>query len=280
MKFIETFWNKDAYKREVKEGKTKGIVNVLIASIISIALSFCFFLINFYQTTGSLNFLSLYDDFTSQIVKGYPSDLNINIKDGILTTNKKELTKIGEIPKSESENIYQYEDIDSYITIDENKEVGLKELEESKSLFFVGKDGLIAYKNNGQTQGLNFNKVGNLDININVIDEIIGEVRGYVLPFVAIIGFIIFILGMLGIFVFNIIWNLLLSLIIKSTSLIKKGLDFDIVYKIINNVSVPAIIIGSIVTSFGVSFPFLETIIVVLSLYLIYKNKENKESSN
>lgn len=174
------FSTKEFYKtiKDKKVGSAVGIIAVL-SLVIGIVAS-----VNFYVRYG-LNLKNEIDGFLqTNIVSEFPNDLKITNVSGVLNSNLNPVTLGGQselLDKPvDGTASYNYDrGISSVLTIDTTKEATMRNLEESGSAIFIGSDGMIAVKSNGQVQAAQSRDFPDFVVDKTVINEVANKIYSY-----------------------------------------------------------------------------------------------------
>ncbi len=267
MKFVHTFFNKKAYREDKSQGI--GILNLFWASGISMCIYFIIAISVYISAFGTISPQDLYVKYSDLAISEIPSDLKLIFKNGYISQNTKGVVNIGKINKTDSSNYYNYE---YWVQIDDSKVASLESYNDSKAIVFIGNDGMVAQKSRtGQIQIMPASRFGDMEVDKTKVNSISHSFADMVWKIVILGAIFIFIFGVVGIFVGNLIWNLLLAALVMATGMIKKSQPYSDSLRYVNHAAVPAIIITSIF-----NFTFFYTILVIGTLYLTFRFK-NKE---
>ena len=264
MKFIHTFFNKKAYLELGENSKSMGIAHLFYASTISISIYFIIAIITYISAFGLIGPRDLYVKYSDMAMTEIPSDLKLTFKDGHISQNIKGAINIGKINEKDISKFNSYE---NWIQVDDSKVASLENYTNSKAVVFVGNDGIAINKNNG-IQIMPASKFGNMEVDKTRLDSLSHLFADMIWKIVTVSAIFIFIFGVVAIFVVSLLWNLLLAAIVMATGIVKKHQSYRESLIYVNHAAVPAVIITSII-----NFIFFYTIIVIGTLYLIFRSK-------
>lgn len=235
------------------------------------AFGYFFLLILLLSAFQSLFLLKpIFIDLPNQIsglvkstVSNYPSELEVKIENGKVSSNVKEPFFIL-IPDSK----------DNLVVIDTKTPYSAQKFNEYNTITWVGRDTLF-YQGNTEDEirTMEMSKVGNLTINRSFVSDMADKIT----PWIKWIGPIIFIFALLGLylsFTFRLIYLLFLALLIMFVArLSTKKLTYLESYK----TGIYAITLGMIVDAIIIStrnitnfpgFPFMSTLITLGVVYI------------
>lgn len=265
MKLINTLLNKNSYYQDHVKGH--GIYKVLFATFISTLISTLIAIVFYLNSFGFVLPTVVYSDYANKIIDQYPSALVVSIKDGHIYKNVKDKINIGEMSNNNLSDKDIRKDILYFIQIDDTKTVSLESLKNSKSMTFVGSDGVALYQSDGTIKILSALSMPNYEINQNSLHLLSSEFESYI-PLIIFCIFMFWIsFGTLSLFSINLILNAILALVVKYSKIIKNDISYLEAFKFTNYASVPAIIISSMF-----NFTLLYIAIVFVVLWYIFKD--------
>lgn len=283
MKIFDAFWKPSFYQN--KEGKSfwfgllrvvlvNGIIGLVYASI-------------FYTSIGK-NIPEYFDSFSNQAMEGYPNDLVLSLKNGVLSKNIPGDLKLYPFSKSLDNTKIETNSTPKYlISIDETKEASLASFMESDAFVFLGKDGLITRSDN-DIKVLSYQKLQGTKneetfskATLALVIDFLGKFKNNVAP-------VLFVLIVVLYAIFVSIWQMLfvlfLGLIVMLLSkwVIKEKTKYSdsYIYSLyaIPTISILEKILEQIpyISTFVSVIPFFTTLLTLAFLWYMFRSIENK----
>jgi len=271
------FSSKEFYKtiKDKKVGSAVGII-ALLSLIIGVVIGVLFYL----QSGATLK--SDIDGFVqNNIVSEFPSDLKVTNVSGVLSSNLNPIT-FGEQSELLDEPVdgvtsYDYErGPTNVLTIDTTKEATMRNLEDSGSAIFIGSDGMIAVKSNGQVQAVQAKDFPDFVADKAFVNDIAAKVSSYTYIVGPAIAFGILIMMSIFTFIAWIITSFIVSLVVLIVSkFAKHEYNWDQSVRIAFYVGIPIIFILNIISAISqIELPmFWPTVVLVPAAYFLYLRK-------
>ena len=262
------FSSKEFYKtiKDKKVGSAVGII-ALLSLIIGIIMS-----VGFYIQYG-ITLKSDIDNFLqNNIVAEFPSDLKITNASGVLSSNLNPITFGEQSEQLDSSNM----EVSSVLTIDTTKEATMRNLEDSGSAIFIGSDGMIAVKSNGQVQAAQAKDLPDFVADKAFVNDLAAKVSSYTYIVGPVIAFGILIMMSIFTFIAWIITSFIVSLVVLIVSkFAKHEYNWDQSVRIAFYVGIPIIFILNIISAISqIELPmFWLTVVLVPTAYFLYLRK-------
>lgn len=203
----------------------------------------------------------------TNIVDYYPSELEVKIRNGQVTTNIKEPYMIP-IPKDSSSD-----QISNIIVIDTTTPFSLSKFNEYSTLAWLSKDIIYLKGERNEFRAYPLTDVENFTVNKAQLQKLADTVSPWISVLVPIVGVFIFI-GMLFVYAFRLVYMFFLALCIYLlTRLMKRPLTYKNSYKI----GLYAITLSLIIEIFqrfepSIRIPFLFTIVALAVVFINLKS--------
>lgn len=172
------FSSKEFYKtiKDKKVGSAVGIIAVL-SLVIAAIMALTFYISTGFTLKGDI------DNFVQEkVMAEFPDNLRVTNTAGIMSSNINPIT-FGASSDLTGDEAAAYEDynqnISSVLTLDTTKEATMRNLEESGSAIFIGSDGMIAVKSNGQVQAAQSRDFPDFVVDKTVINEVANKIYSY-----------------------------------------------------------------------------------------------------
>lgn len=236
----------------------------------SFSLKYLFFLFYITSLIGSLAFAGslavlvapkipeFVASFESKANSIYPSGLVVNIKDGNLSTNQKEPYFVDTLKMFDLG-----EDYDHVLTIDTKADESM--IKDYKTFVLITKNSFVSIKDKNSYQVSPIDESITMTIDEKSYKDLVAQITPYLKyvqgGFIALIVLSIFVLPILGAS-FGLIGQLIYLLIFTSIFFIvvkfmKKKITFKKLFQLAIHASTLPILLGLIVSSIGISMPFL-----------------------
>lgn len=215
-------------------------------------------------------------DFVTEAVKSYPTELEVNVNSGQVTTNAEEPFFVP-FPEAEGD----YNGINNILVIDTKTPYTSSQFDQYKTLAWLTKDTLFFQNREYDQRSIALNEVEDFKVDKAFVENIATQVNPWlnlVGPFLVVIVFI----GMLIGFTFNLIYLLFLAVFIYFLSAIFKwGLNYSTSYKTAIYASTLGFIVDLVLFNTGFytgffGFPFLFTLIALCVTTINLQNFQEK----
>jgi len=217
-------------------------------------------------------------NFINESVNSYPSDLEVNIDEGQVSTNAQEPFFVplpgGGIDGGSSA-------VNNLLVIDTQTPFSSTQFDQYKTVFWLTKDSLFYANREYDQRSIALKDVDNFTINKAFVQSLTNTIS----PWLTLVGPGLIILTVIGLFLsytFNLIYFLLLAVLIFFLSAIFKwGLNYSTSYKTAIYSSTLAFIIDLILFNTGIytgffGFPFLFTLIALCITTINLQNLNQK----
>lgn len=217
-------------------------------------------------------------NFINQTVNSFPSDLEVDINHGQVTTTAQEPFFV---PFPQSINEAKAQDLNNILVIDTKTPYSSTQFNQYKTLAWLTKDALFYQNRDFEQRSLDLTKVNNFKVNRTVIESWISKFS----PWLNTIGPILIILTFIGLFLgftFNLIYLLFLAvLVFFLSSIFKWGLNYSASFKTAIYASTLAFILDLILFNTGIytgffGFPFLFTLTALCITTINLQNFDQK----
>lgn len=266
----------------------RGTFHVFLACAMFVIFSVGPIFFSLQKEFGTVSPAGTINKFADSFLSTYPENLVLSLsKDGEFTKNIPGPIVLGTIPTpADKESGYT-----NFLVLDDSVSASVENLQNSKAILLVAKDGLIgANDENGRIQALSFKELlsqqtaeeasnfKGLDLDKSKLVELKNNSIPVILSFMWII-LIASILVMLLIFpIVHVIWTVVVALVVLAIfAFTKRKIHFEESYLIALYASVPAIIVGSVAAMF-VNISLVQTILtviwVILGYFVFNKNAE------
>lgn len=214
--------------------------------------------------------------FITQTVNSFPSDLEVSIEDGQVSTNVQE-PYFMPFPQSNS----QYNGLNNILVIDTKTPFSSTQFNQYKTLAWLTKDSLFYQNREFDNRSLDLSKFDNIKINRQFVEGLVAKIN----PWLNLAGPILILavfIGLLLAFSFNLTYFLFLALFIFFlSSIFKWGLNYSASYKTAIYSSTLAFLVDLVLFNTGAytgffGFPFLFTL---TALCVTTINLQNAEKS-
>lgn len=218
-------------------------------------------------------------NFIVQTINAFPSDLEVEIDKGQVTTNTGEPFFI---PFPHFEQDLNSQDLNNILVIDTKTAFSSTQFNQYKTLFWLTKDSLFYQNREFDTRSIDLSKVDNVKIDRNFIQNLITKIY----PWLNIIGPILIFAVLLGLFIgfsFKLIYFLILAvLIFFLSSIFKWGLNYTTSYKTAIYASTLSLFVDFILFNTGLytgfyGFPFLFTLTSLCVATVNLQNYDKKD---
>lgn len=251
----------------IKESTTKSAfiyytkLNLLVAILILFFIS-----IIVIPSFLSVTKLSNIESFLST----FPKDFEIVIKDGSAFSNINESYSVPVPPNLLDEKSNFEKEFNNILTVDTNSEFSLDKFENSQSMFYLSKDYLVFEDERGKINIESIKGLPDFVINQSIIltklDKILLYIKIFAIPIFVIFGYFI---TFLALFVSNLIFILIMSLIIMLVLKIRKipalyGDIFKTGLYVITAIILLEMLLQYIL---AISIPFYVSFVIYLLLY-------------
>ncbi len=236
-------------------------LNVIVALIFSIGLAITIIPIVFVVTNESN---------VSKVIEFFPAELSIEIKNGQAISNISGPYIIpikSKVIDQTRSKITQK----NLITIDTTNPFDLEQFKSSDSMVYLSKDYFAYQENGGQIKIQPLKGIGDMTISKNSISSWVGSVIPYVRALLPLAIVCLIILSFLSLFIGNIIFTLIASLIVLVIEKVRKiNVDFKSIFKKALHL-VTAIVLLDLAL-FIFHFGSIWLVNIVLFLWLYYSN--------
>ncbi len=236
-------------------------LNVIVALIFSIGLAITIIPIVFVVTNESN---------VSKVIEFFPAELSIEIKNGQAISNMSGPYIIpikSKVIDQTRSKITQK----NLITIDTTNPFDLEQFKSSDSMVYLSKDYFAYQENGGQIKIQPLKGIGDMTISKNSISSWVGSVIPYVRALLPLAIVCLIILSFLSLFIGNIIFTLIASLIVLVIEKVRKiNVDFKSIFKKALHL-VTAIVLLDLAL-FIFHFGSIWLVNIVLFLWLYYSN--------
>jgi hypothetical protein len=158
-------------------------------------------------------------DFVASAVSKYPSELEVKVQKGIVSTNVQEPYAIA-MPKDEKGDSVTSDSFKNFIVIDTKNEFSFSKFKEYDTNVWLLKDSIVYY-NNKEVTIKSLSEIGDVTINKNFIQDIVTKISPY-LNFVSIFFAVFIFIGMFFAAFFKAVYLIFGALIIWLVLKIKK----------------------------------------------------------
>jgi len=238
-------------------------------------------LFSFETLPGIIDFVS---GLESKVLGYYPSELEITIKNGKVTTNVEEpyFIKMPEEFKSASndsenkpaETAPNPEEMENLLVIDTKSPLTVDLFKSYKTAALLGHDSLIYYKDSGVVNVQSLSKASDVVINKTQVSSVLSEFMPYIKALPIILVPIVFIGVLIGSILGYLVYLIFGALIIWILAMIKnKKLSYSKAYQIGLHAITLGVILESVVFRFypNLEYPFLFTIIMLAVVWINLK---------
>lgn len=164
----------------------------------------------------------------NQAVMSFPSDLEVNLEDGQVTTNA---TEPYFVPFPEMDQETEYSGVNNLLVIDTKTPFSSAQFDQYKTVAWLTKDSLFYQNREFEQRSLDLSKFDNISINKNFVQDLANKINpwiNYIGPALILLSFIFLFIG----FTFYLIYFLFLGVLIFFLSRIFKwGLNYSASYK-------------------------------------------------
>jgi hypothetical protein len=283
MKFFDPFWKVSFYKDSKSHSFWRGFGRLVFICFLMSAV----YASMFYVVFGK-NIPTYINSFEAQVINGYPSELILTIKDGMLSKNVKgEITLYPIAQFGKSMGVESKDGIQYFIVIDDTKEATLTSFNDAHAMAFFAKDGFIAKSNRG-TQIYSYGDIEKMKIGNTFSKETISIIFAVCAQFVDALPLIFTLLIVICYTLFaplvNLTLLLFIALVFKLVS--KYIIGFRAGYKesyILTLYALPVVIIVekvlmylATIMGFAIKIPFFTTILLFGFLWYMFKSKDRK----
>ncbi len=273
------FSSKEFYKtiKDKKVGSAVGIIAVL-SLVIAAIMALTFYISTGFTLKGDI------DNFVQEkVMAEFPDNLRVTNTAGIMSSNINPIT-FGASSDLTGDEAAAYEDynqnISSVLTLDTTKEATMRNLEESGSAIFIGSDGMIAVKSNGQVQAAQSRDFPDFVADKTTVTDMVNKISSYTYLIAPVIAVVI----MVATFVFTFIAWIITSFVASVATLIVSKFGntvytWDNCVRIAFYVGIPVIFILNVLAQIlpmlsPISVPlFWPSVILIPMIYFLWVKK-------
>jgi hypothetical protein len=289
MNFFDSFWKKSFYQNKSGKSFLSALLKFLL---INFALS-VIYAVTFYVTFGR-HIPDYFSDISNKIESGYPKELVLTIKSGVLSKNIPGDLKLYPVesffPSTEREESIDTATPKYFVSIDETKEASIPTYDRSDSFLFFGKDGLVARGDN-EIKIIPYTRMQGNDSEKNFSKETIAQGIGFVRPHIWSVAPALSMLIVVMYSIFATVAGLFVALAIALVVMVlskwilknKTGYRDSYVYVLY---ALPVAVIAEkilvqipYVADIVAYIPFLTTIVVVAFLWYMFDHSSEKDKS-
>ncbi len=214
-------------------------------------------------------------DFVSESVNSFPSDLEVNIDDGQVSTNAPEPFFV---PFPETD---EYTGLNNILVIDTKTPFSALQFDQYKTMAWLTKDSLFFQNREYDQRSIALTDVDDIKIDRQFVEDLAGKIS----PWLNLVGSFLILIVFIGMFIgftFNLIYFLFLAILIFFlSSIFKWGLNYSASYKTAIYASTAAFAIDLILFNTGFytgffGFPFLFTLTALCITTINLQNFQEK----
>ena len=251
----------------------------LMTQPFSYSLKYFFLLTLVFMVLFTLRFSVLYlpeinktlGSVGATIIDRYPQELEVNVKDGIVSTNVEEPYYI-KIPDAQKADFGGSEsDIENFIVIDTKNEPSIDSLDKYKTFVLVTKNYIVAKEDNGKITMNSLKEMPDISINKNSVIQFTEKYSPYLKFLIPILILFVFI-GSFFLVAFELVYLLIAALFIWLIASVKgAGIGYKKSYQLgIHLITLPLLI----TVIFQIGFLLFTTAVLILAAVNIIKKKE------
>lgn len=287
MKIFDAFWKPSFYKSKDNKSFWRGLSRVIVVNfVIGVIYSVIFFV-----TIGK-NIPAYFTSFTNQVISGYPDQLVLTLKDGVLSKNISgdlKLYPFTNVLSTVSTKLEANSNVPKYIiSIDETKEASLSSYLDSDSFVFFGKNGAVTKSNNkievlsykdmqGTKNSETFSKATLISIR-----DILDKYKGKVAPIAVVLIIVLYTIFMsIGYALLALFLGLTVMLLSKWVLTSKTKYSESYIYALyaIPSVCILQMILEQIpYISVVANIPLFTTLLTLAFLWYMFKKEEHKKT--
>jgi len=214
------------------------------------------------------------DNVGTQIVNIYPSELKIEIKNGVASANVQQPYFI-KVPAFFNQGSDKTKQLENLIVIDTNNEFSTEKFNEYKTAAVLNKSSITTLDNQSGLKVLPLKDVKSFSLDKQMINSLFDKIKPlfkFVYPVFSVGAFIAIFLGISLHLVYLFFGALLIWIIAKIN---KVQIGYWKSYQVGMHMMMPAILITTVTGFFHFTFPFFLTLLIILIAVFNLKNIEN-----
>ena len=198
------------------------------------------------------------------VVRDYPKDLVVTLKDGIASTNLKEQPYFAKVPPELSGMKIDGAVLEHLIVIDTRSSIDIGQFLSYKAYAMLGKDSVAMLQDNGKVSVQSLQGASNVTFDRDTATSLVMRLPGLVkmfAPGLVLLGFIAIMIS----YAFTLVYLLLVALLVLGIARLK-GLKYSYgeSYKVALYAATLPILVNLILLASGTSIPWLFTLLLLL----------------